>query len=90
MSIDIEALAREIAARIAPDALLTYADASALLAVSESYFRDHYAPAPGFPKPLRLVGVTGKPGHPRYLRADLIAWINAQRPGAKGGRPRKA
>lgn len=77
-------LAREIAARVAPDALLDAADTAALLKCSERYFKDNYATEPSFPKALRLKTSTGR-SHPRWLRADIMQWVASHRT----GRPRK-
>lgn len=81
---NVAELARELAARIAPDALLDAADTAALLKCSERYFKDFYATEPSFPKALRLKTSTGR-SHPRWQRADVIRWIASH----NTGRPRK-
>lgn len=88
---DIQALAREIAARIAPDALLDADDVGALFKVSGDYVRKSLVKAPGFPKAIRIAGEDGRRGQPRWLRADITAYIASHKAGAtkRGGRPRK-
>ena len=88
--IDVVALAREIAARLSPDALLDAEDVGALLHCTPRYVTENFVPAVGFPKPVRLTGVGGRRGLPRWIRADIIAWVAKHRNGAstKGGRPR--
>ena len=89
--VDVKELARELAARIAVDALLDALDIAALLKCSSRYVTEGYALTPGFPKPIRLVGPGGRRSHPRWRRSDVIDWINShdlsQRP--RVGRPRK-
>src|SRR5699024_7628103 len=84
-------LARELAARMAPDALLDAADVGALLGCSPRYVTEQYVLAPGFPTAIRLTGAGGRRGKPRWKRSDIMAWIDRD-PGARtklGGRPRK-
>jgi len=90
-NLDVQALAREIAARMAPDALLDADDVAALLKCAPRYVTEQYASAPGFPKALRLTGPDGRRSQPRWLRAEVVAWIAAHRDGKskRGGRPRK-
>lgn len=84
---DLEILARHIASRMVPDALLDAADVAALLKCQPRYVTETYARQPGFPSAIRLSG----PGsRPRWQRRDIIAWIETRqtpRPN-KGGRPR--
>lgn len=87
---DIEHLAREIAARMAPDSLLDSEDVGALLKCSARQVTERWALAPGFPKALRLTGPDGTKGQPRYRRSAIMAWIDSHENGAskRGGRPR--
>lgn len=88
---DIQELAREIAARMAPDALLDADDVAALLKCSTRYVVEQYAVSPGFPETIRLTGPDGRRGHPRWRRADIMAWVDSHGAGRskRGGRPRK-
>ena len=89
--VDIQVLAREIAARMAPDALLDIDDVAALLKCSARYVAEQYVPLDGFPKSIRLVGPSGRKGQPRWQRSDIIEWVQSHRHDAKKpGRPRKA
>lgn len=89
VQIDISALAREIAARMAPDALLDSEDVGALLKCSARNVMARYVPAPGFPKAIRLTTTEGK-SQPRWVRSDIVAWVEKHRKGVtgRGGRPR--
>ncbi len=91
-SIDVQELAREIAMRMAPDALLDAADVGAMLKCSAQYVTEEFAHAPGFPKTIRLTRPEGRRGKPRWLRSDVVAWIEAHRGGrsTRGGRPRNS
>lgn len=88
--VDVQELAREIAVRMAPDALLEAEDVGAMLRCSGRYVLEHYVPAPGFPKPLRLTGSEGRRSKPRWRRCDIVAWIDSHVGGQskRGGRPR--
>lgn len=88
---DVQELARHIAARMAPDALLDAEDVAALLKCSARYVKGQYAISPGFPKALRLTGPDGRRSNPRWRRSDIIDWINSHTGGRSklGGRPRK-
>ena len=88
--VDVQALAREIAVRMAPDALLEASDVGAMLKCSPRYVLEHYVTAPGFPKPLRLTAAGGVRSKPRWLRGDLTKWIESHVGGQskRGGRPR--
>ena len=89
--IDIEALAREIAVRMDPQALMDAEDVGAYLKCSARYVQEEYVRAPGFPKPLRLTGPDGRRGQPRWRRQDITAWVDFHVNGQskRGGRPRK-
>ncbi len=93
-AIDVAALAREIArelaARMDPDALLDAADVGALLGFSARSVTERFVLAPGFPKALRLTGPGDTRAHPRWKRSAVMAWVDAHENGAskRGGRPR--
>jgi hypothetical protein len=89
---DVENLARQIAARMAPDALLDSEDVGAILKCSPRYVREQFAIAPGFPKAIRLTGPEHRRGSPRWRRSDIMDWVNSHVNGAtkRGGRPRKS
>lgn len=89
---DIQDLAREIAARMAPDALLDSEDVAAILKCAPRYVREQYAAAPGFPKAIRLTGADGRRGAPRWRRSDIMQWIDSHEPGVtkRGGRRRNS
>lgn len=89
---EILALAREIAFRMAPDALLDAKDVGAMLKVSARYVTEHLTAAPGFPKAIHLNLADGRKGQPRWLRSDLVKYIDSHREGVtkRGGRPRKS
>jgi len=91
MNINIQELAREIAVRLAPDALLNTEDV-ALLKCSPGYVREQYAHTPGFPKTIRLTGPNGRQSQPRWRRAEIMEWIdmNQVQHTKRVGRPRKA
>lgn len=89
-SADVEELARQIAARLASDALLDARDVGALLKCTPAYVTEDYVRAPGFPKAIRLTGPDGRHSKPRWRRCDIIDWINSHVGGKSklGGRPR--
>ena len=89
-SVDLEELARQIAARLAPDALLEARDVGALLKCTPEYVTEDYARAPGFPKAIRLTGPGGRRSKPRWRRRDITDWIDSHVGGKSklGGRPR--
>ena len=89
-SIDIEELARQIAMRMDPEALMDAEDVGAYLKCSARYVRERFVLAPGFPKPLRLTGPNGSRAQPRWRRQDITAWVNSHLNGQskRGGRPR--
>lgn len=88
---EVQDLAREIAARMAPDALLDAEDVAAILKCSARYITEQYVLSPGFPQALRLTGPDGRRSKPRWKRSDIMEWIDAHRDGRskRGGRPRK-
>lgn len=87
LGIDLQALAREIAARMDPLALLDADDVAALMKYRKRTVLEDLAKKPWFPKPVNLDG-----GQPRWLRADITACLEARREKAekKPGRPRRA
>lgn len=89
-SLEVEALAREIAMRMAPDALLEAADVGAMLKCSAEYVTEEFAHAPGFPRAIRLTRPNGRNGKPRWLRSEVVAWVESHRAGqhTRGGRRR--
>jgi predicted DNA-binding transcriptional regulator AlpA len=90
-NIDIDALARQIAMRMDPQALLDAEDVGAFLKCSPRYVQEEYVKAPGFPKAIRLTGPEGRRGNARWRRQDITAWVDSQANGQsrRGGRPRK-
>jgi len=91
MNINIQELAREIAVRLAPDALLSAEDVAALLKCSSSYVLEQYVHAPGFPCAIRLTGPNGRRSQPRWRRSEIMDWIDQHQtsPTKRAGRPRK-
>lgn len=87
---EIEDLARQIAARMDPDALLDAEDVAAILKCSPRYVTEQYVLATGFPKAIRLTGPEKRRSQPRWRRSEIMAWVDAHRNGAttRGGRPR--
>lgn len=92
MDIDIQELAREIAARMAPDALLDSEDVGALLKCSARYVTEEYVMSPGFPKAIRLTGPEGRRSKPKWRRSAVMEWVETHENGAtkRGGRPRQS
>lgn len=89
--IDVVELARQIAMRMDPEALLDRADVGAMLKCQPRYVGEVYAKVEGFPKPYILTTVHGK-SHPLYKRKDIQAFIDQHRPAPTkkgGGRPRR-
>lgn len=87
--IDIEALARQIAFRMDPDALMDAEDIGAYLKCTGRYVLERFSLAPGFPKAIRLSGPEGSRGNPRWRRQDITAWVASHVEGKhKRGRPR--
>jgi hypothetical protein len=79
----IERLAGEIAARVSPRIPLSVdlwdiETVAAYLKISVSRMRNHYAALPDFPPAIRLPGVKGKYGHPRWKAMDVIRWAEAR------------
>lgn len=89
-AVDVQELAREIAVRLAPDALLEAEDVGAMLKCDARYVTEQYAAAPGFPKALRLTGKGGRKSKPRWIRSDIVDWIEKHKNGrsTRGGRRR--
>lgn len=89
--VDIAALAREIASRMDPQALMDAEDVGAYLKCSARYVQEEYVKAPGFPKAIRLTGPDGRTGNARWRRQDITAWVDSHINGQskRGGRPRK-
>ena len=85
-TIDVEALARAIAGRMAPDALLDADDVGAVLKCSARYVRESLNGTPGFPRAIRLPTNDGSRSHPRWVRADIIEWVERHRAGRTPGR----
>ncbi len=88
--LDVQELAREIAVRMAPDALLEASDVGAMLKCDARYVTEQYAAAPGFPKALYLTGKGGRKSKPRWIRSDIVDWIERHKAGrsTRGGRRR--
>lgn len=60
-------LARQIAARISPEALLSAEDVGAMLGYPARYIRETITLAPGFPVAIRLrLDIEGKRSNPRW------------------------
>lgn len=87
--LDLHDLAREIAMRMDPDALLDSDDVGAMLKCPARAVTEDYARAPGFPKAYRLTKRTGR-SQPRWKRSEVQSWIDSHKNGAtrRGGRPR--
>ena len=85
--IDIVSLAREIAFRLAPDALLDSEDVGALLKCAARSVTEYYALLPGFPKSIRLNGPRSRP---KWKRGEVMAWIegHTEPKPKRAGRPR--
>ncbi|MDN3987205.1 helix-turn-helix transcriptional regulator [Zwartia vadi] len=85
-------LARQIAARMSPEALLSAEDVGAMLGYPARYIRETIALAPGFPIAIRLkLDTDGKRSNPRWRRTDIEKWVTdhlSQRR-LRGGRPRQ-
>lgn len=88
---EIEELARQIAVRMAPDALLDAKDVGALLKCTPRYVTEQFVLSPGFPPAIRLTGPEGRRSKPKWKRSDIMEWIDAHTGGRskRGGRPRK-
>lgn len=89
--VDVEELAREIAARMDPDALWDSKDVSSFIKCTPRYVTEDLAGTPGFPPAIRLPGPSGRRGQPRWRRAAIVKWVESCEAGrrAQGGRPRK-
>lgn len=93
LKLDYEALGREIAVRLMPDALLCAKDVGAMLGYGARYVRETLSSAPGFPQPIRFPvrkddGKLGS-GDPRWSRADILKWIEANKNGRRAGTRRR-
>lgn len=88
---EIEELARQIAARMAPDTLLDARDVAAILKCTPRYVTERFIITPGFPRPLRLTGPNGSRSRPKWQRSEIMAWVDSHKDGRtkRGGRPRK-
>lgn len=88
--LDLQALAREIAARMDPLALLDADDVGALLKCCPRQVTERYAKTAGFPKPVPLAVEAGKRARPRWQRRDIAEWIESRKAREKKpGRPRR-
>ena len=90
-AVDVVELARQIAMRMDPEALLDRADVAAMLKCRPRTVGEVYAKAEGFPKPYELKTLHGK-SHPLYKRKDVQAYIDGHCPNPpkkSGGRPRR-
>lgn len=90
-TVNIDDLARKIAMRMDPEALLDAEDVGAWLKCSGRYVLEHYVLAPGFPRAIRLTLPEGRKSNPRWRRQDISQWIDAHLNGrsTRGGKPRK-
>ena len=71
-------LARQIAARISPESLLSAEDVGAMLGYPARYIRETIALAPGFPIAIRLrIDADGRRSNPRWRRTDVEEWVTA-------------
>lgn len=87
--LDIAELARQIAARLAPDTLLDARDVAAMLKCQPRYVTEQMSRAPGFPRAIRIAGPNGRRSNPRWQRSDIMEWIESQKtPPRRVGRPR--
>lgn len=77
MDINLEELAREIAVRMAPEALLTADDVGALLGCTARYVRERFAELENFPKPIRFKLDHESYTQPRWKRSELYDYIEA-------------
>ena len=85
-------LARQIAARMSPEALLSAEDVGAMLGYPARYIRETIALAPGFPVAIRLrLDSDGKRSNPRWRRTDVEDWVTAHlaQRRTRAGRPRQ-
>lgn len=88
--LDTDLLAREIASRLASDALLDASDIASLIKCSPRYLAEEVSRSPGFPKAIRFTGPNGRRSNARWQRRDIIEWIESQKTRSKHvGRPRK-
>lgn len=91
--IDVQTLAHLVAEHFKGDqqGLMGSAGVAALLGCSASRMLEQYATVPGFPKAIRLPAKSGGRSHPKWLRTDILRWVESLRPEARPrpGRPRK-
>lgn len=89
--VDVQALAREIAARMDPDALWDSKDVASYIKCAPRHVTEELAGTPGFPAAIRLPTKDGRRGQPRWRRSAIVKWVAACEQGRKpqGGRPRK-
>lgn len=90
--VDVQELAREIAARMDPDALWDSKDVASFIKCAPRHVTEELAGTPGFPQAIRLPGPGGRRGQPRWRRRAILQWVTACEAGRRhqGGRPRKA
>lgn len=88
---NLEALGREIAARLDEEALWDAKDCGAYFKRSARYFQARYASIKDFPEPIQLPTETGGKGQPLWPRREVIDWAMTHRPlqQARPGRPRR-
>ncbi len=92
--INVEELARHIAFRMDPEALLTAEDIGVILNCTARYVRERFAGARGFPKPIYLPLSDGSFTNPKWRRSEIDEWIDEygvttlQRRGPKRGQRR--
>jgi hypothetical protein len=89
---ELKVLAREIAARMDPLALLDAEDVGALMKYKARYITEELQFSPGFPKAVRFRLYGRGRAHPRWIRSDITDYIMATRDGheKRPGRPRSS
>lgn len=89
--INIDDLARRIAAQLRSDDLWLAADVAAYLKCEPRTVSEYYAAIDGFPKAIRLPNKNGeRASNPRWVAAEIKEWARSHRGGAPTGRRRKA
>lgn len=76
----IEQLASVIAERLRSASTIDLWDAehvAGVLGMKVKYFREHVAPAPGFPHAIRLPLANGGKSTARWKAAEVLEWIDA-------------
>lgn len=88
--VDVEELARHIALRMDPDALMDAEDVGAYLKFTPRYVTERLVGSPSFPAAIRLAGPNGSRSNPRWRRRDIVAYVDSHIAGMtkRGGRPR--